>query len=263
MKKLFSTILVLGFLCCLNANAKPPFKSMVLGWDKMINKDDPTTFEKIEYKDVITVKGIDERTGWKGKDQFYAKFKAHVFKVTYKDNTPTNIQVNYEIKKRKKAEDLALKLGKAFGQLPKFLRKNINTITINKGTMKARAWDKEISIFTNSIDETIEELLLHEAAHITIDWDQKNTTVGHINFSSKWKSAQSADNEYISKYAKTLIGKKWRLEDVSESIMAWIYIKCKSDRIPKKKYDKIVKTIPNRIKYFDIQNYDLYPMVCN
>ena len=72
MKKLFSTILVLGFLCCLNANAKPPFKSMVIGWDKMINKDDPTTFEKIEYKDVITVKGIDERTGWKGKDQFYA-----------------------------------------------------------------------------------------------------------------------------------------------------------------------------------------------
>ena len=101
--------------------------------------------------------------------------------------------------------------------------------------MKPRAWDKEISIFTNSIDKTIEELLLHEAAHITIDWDQKNTTVGHISFSSKWKSAQSADNEYISKYAKTLVGEKWRLEDVIESISAWIYIKCKSDRIPKKK----------------------------
>ena len=99
----FLVIVVPGLLWCLNANAKPPFKSMVIGWDKMINKDDPTTFEKIEYKDIITVKGIDERTGWKGKDQFYAKFKAHVFKVTYKDNTPINIQVNYEIKKRKKA----------------------------------------------------------------------------------------------------------------------------------------------------------------
>ena len=56
---------------------------------------------------------------------------------------------------------------------------------------------------------------------------------------------------------KTLIGKKWRLEDVSESIMAWIYIKCKSDRIPKKKYDKIVKTIPKGIKYLDRQNVQI------
>jgi len=262
MKKLLG-ILVLGLLLSSNAYAKPPFKNMMKGWDKMINKDDLTTFEKIEYKNVIIIKGIDERTGWKGDDQFYAKFKAHVFKATYKDNTPINIQVNYEIKKRKKAEDLALKLAKAFGQLPKFLRKNINTITINKGSLEPRAWDKEISIFTISIDKTIEELLLHETAHVTIDWDKKNTTVGLINFSSKWKSIQSADNKYISKYAKTLVGEKWRLEDVSESIMAWIYIKCKSDRISKKKYDKIIKTIPNRIKYFDQQNYDMHPVVCN
>ena len=40
------------------------------------------------------------------------------------------------------------------------------------------------------------------------------------------------------------------------------YTKSAKEKVCKANHDKIVKTIPNRIKYFDIQNYDLYPMVC-
>ena len=53
------------------------------------------------------------------------------------------------------------------------------------------------------------------------------------------------------------------LRDVSGTIQWWIAVTSKPDKISKKNYKKVLEAIPNRLKYFDEQNYDTYPLVCN
>ena len=38
-------------------------------------------------------------------------------------------------------------------------------------------------------------------------------------------------------------------------------VRYKKDRISEANYNKIIESIPNRLKYFDEQNYDVYPLV--
>ena len=63
--------------------------------------------------------------------------------------------------------------------------------------------------------------------------------------------------EYISKYAK----KYPKREDVAESIVPWIAVRYRLDRISNVDVETILKTIPNRLKFFDEQNFDMYPLV--
>jgi hypothetical protein len=82
---------------------------------------------------------------------------------------------------------------------------------------------------------------------------------GHrLSSFSSWMIAQEADNKFISKYAKEF---PYR-EDIADTIVFWIAVRCNPDRISKSNYKKIIEAIPNRLKYLDEQNYDTYPLVC-
>jgi nickel-dependent lactate racemase len=94
---------------------------------------------------------------------------------------------------------------------------------------------------------------IHEAAHATLDPQFH----GSIN-RSKWNKAIKADNKFVSRYANNFP----KREDIAETIIWWIAVRCKSDRISKLAYKKIILGIPNRLKYLDEQNYDTYPLVC-
>ena len=63
------------------------------------------------------------------------------------------------------------------------------------------------------------------------------------------------DNNFISKYAKQFP----KREDMAESFGPYLAYKFRSNKIKKKDYEIIGETIPNRIKFFDNQNFDLYP----
>ena len=67
------------------------------------------------------------------------------------------------------------------------------------------------------------------------------------------------DAKHISKYAKDFPDR----EDISETINWWVAVRCKQDRISKSNYEKILKAIPNRLKYLDEQNFDTSPLACN
>ena len=79
---------------------------------------------------------------------------------------------------------------------------------------------------------------------------------GVIN-KSQWYKAAKKDKEYISEYAKQYP----KSEDVAESIVAWIAVRYRLDRISNGNAEIILKTIPNRLKCFDEQNFDMYPLV--
>ena len=98
----------------------------------------------------------------------------------------------------------------------------------------------------------VEEVLIHEGGHTSLDWDW-----GGVINKTQWQKAKRKDKEYISRYAR----RHPEREDVAESILTWIAVRYRLERISNKDAEIILKTIPNRLKFFDQQNYDMYPLV--
>jgi hypothetical protein len=94
---------------------------------------------------------------------------------------------------------------------------------------------------------TLEETLLHEAAH---------TSLADYNLSADWKAAQQADNNFVSVYARD----NPEREDVAESYVAYVAVRYRAARISKADADKIVQAMPNRIAFFDAQQLPMHPI---
>tara|TARA_B100000959_G_scaffold283251_1_gene351666 strand:+ start:204 stop:773 length:570 start_codon:yes stop_codon:yes gene_type:complete len=177
------------------------------------------------------------------------------FNTTFETGRKIKIRVNTEFGITQLAEIQALKYVNMVGQLPNFIRKRIKSVTIHKGHVN---WGGGTDIIIHTGFKAVrrlcgEELMIREAAHGSLDWARGGSVK-----SSKWKKAAKADNKYISKYAKDFPNR----EDVAETINWWIAVRCKPDIISKSNYKKVLEAIPNRLKYFDEQNYDTYPLVC-
>tara|TARA_B110000037_G_C16970057_1_gene444656 strand:- start:181 stop:405 length:225 start_codon:yes stop_codon:yes gene_type:complete len=71
--------------------------------------------------------------------------------------------------------------------------------------------------------------------------------------------AAKADDMFILKYAR----RNKNREDVAETINWWVAVRCKPNSISNLDTKKILEGIPNRLKYFDKQNFDTYPLKCN
>lgn len=95
--------------------------------------------------------------------------------------------------------------------------------------------------------EYVEEVMLHEAGHAA--WDRS-----HRN-SPGWLAAQAADSVFISRYARDFPDR----EDVAESILPYFAVRYQSDRLTAAERATILRTIPNRLKYFDEQGFDMSP----
>lgn len=237
-------------------------KGIIVGDDlytdcDIITKKDPTTFKSIEFIKKKKIKGWDVRkrtsSGWKE-----SSFKAFIFIVNFEKGHEIRIRVNAEFENKDKAEKQALKYAKMVGQLPYFLRtKNLKTITIHKGNKNWGGGNNDINLYTDSHPKwqnCLEEIMIHEGGHVSLDWKWGGSVKA-----SKWNKAAKADGKFISRYAR----KNPKREDVAETINWWIAVKCKKDRISESIYKRILKGIPNRIKYLDEQNYDMFPLVCN
>ena len=260
MKKLLM-ILVLGLIANFSAEACNYVldNSMWHNGD-IINKKDPTSFQKLTLEEKRKkISFWDRRTATS--DSFTkSDFNAYIFKATYEKSHDIFIRVNSEFKSIKKAEKEALKYAKAYGQLPNFIKKNIRTITIHKGNQDMGGGNKDILIHTGypplkgQKQEFLEELFVHEGAHnLYTSWGGSIDT----NIGSEWRVAQKADKNFISKYAKDNPDR----EDVPETVLWWIAVRYKAHKISKSNYNKVLEAIPNRLKYFDDQNYDMYPLL--
>jgi hypothetical protein len=279
MKKAI-TILVLGLLFYQPISSASTFNSVTWLYKEIITSKDPTTFQKLVYEGEQKVNmfvNISKKFG--GKDLRLKKLKAYVFTVYYEDNSPITIQATPKFKSKEKAEEQALKYGKIIGQLPTFLKKGIKTIHLNKSDTQWMSRENLIMVHAGHAAtrgtglEFHEEVMLHEAGHASIsnayfDWNDCDCVIKDKGkkfyggkflkklVPEKWKSAVKADNKFVSKYAKAI-----EAEDFAESIFAWIMARYKKDRISEANYNKIIESIPNRLKYFDEQNYDVYPLV--
>ncbi len=226
----------------------------------IINKKDPSNFINLSFVEKKKVMGYDKRTftnkytkdGW-GK----SSFTVFVFNASFENSKDILINVNDEFKTNKKAKKQAIKWAKIYGQMPKFLKKNVKEINIHKGKVGWAGGQGTIVIhtdyLTNENKKYAEELMFHELTHASLDW----WWGGSVN-EEKWLNAVSTDKYYISEYAWELPGN----EDLAETVLWWYASRCKVDRISKKNNEKINKFLTNRFKYLDDQNYETYPSNC-
>ena len=235
-------LLLLFIIGC--SHQKPPFDGTCYIDKDILTSTDSTYFIGINYI------GIEKRTMFDRRVNNWINIKPYIFNAKFSDGLSSEIQVNPEFGSIDSANVQAFKYGKEIGRLPTILRKDVATVWIHKGNMDFGGGNNNILIHTDMgeyfIDnEWLGEVLLHEGVHTSLDAYHKN--------SIRWKYSQIVDNNYISSYAK----ENPEREDLAESFVAWYALRYTPNRISKGLQDTILNTIPNRIKYFDKQFYDL------
>ncbi len=244
-----------------NLNWEYVFKDSHYTDGDIITNKDPTTLQNLVFVEEKLMETFDRRfksTQLIKRRIIHGKMNVanhFVFKATFENDHKVTVAVNAEFKTKGKAEKTALKYIKIVGQLPTFLREGINFIVIHKGKANWGGGAEGIIIHTGDLNHKFnEETMVHEAGHAVLDWEG----LGLVN-RAEWAAMQLADKKFISEYAEEYPDQ----EDVAETILWWIAVRCKPDKISKKNYKKVLEAIPNRLKYFDEQNYDTYPLVCN
>ena len=174
--------------------------------------------------------------------------KAYTYKARFLDSPKVEFRLNPEFSLTE-AKAQASKYAKALGRIPKIFRARLNSFAIHKGSIAegghagANFVRRSISINTGFGDQrfrdgNIEELLIHEGTHVSLDLYHKNAR--------EWICAENNDEKYISTYARDKPE-----EDFAESILPWLAVTYRSDRLKSGVAKTIQKTMPNRMKYFD------------
>ena len=246
---LFTVFLV--FYTFVNLSAKPPYDGTIWFFSDVINSNDPTTFQELIFIGQDNREMFDRRKGGR-----WITKKVFLFSAIYEDRI-IEFQVNPEFKNSDNAFKEAIFYAEAIGRLPNFLLTNVKTVWIHKGNKSWGGGNENFLIHTGRSKEYIsldivEEVFIHEGGHTSLDWNWN----GIIN-KTKWQKAKRKDKKYISDYAQKFSGS----EDVAESILPWIAVRYRLERISKKDAEIILKTIPNRLKLFDEQNFNMYPLV--
>lgn len=225
----------------------PPFNGTIFLDPDILTSSDPTTFTGLTYAGQAQRKMYDRRVNdWITTNPF-------LFKANYNDGLTIEFQVNPEFKTVAEAEIQALKYAEVIGKLPTALRKDVKTSWIHLGTQPFGGGNNNLLIHIGQStlyekEGILEETLIHEAAHTSLD-------AAHAA-SKGWINAQNLDPSFISTYALD----NPKREDVAETFLLYLAIRYRSDRISATLKNTVLETVPNRIKYFDSQNFKMYPI---
>jgi len=225
--------------------------------ENAFSKQDPTTFKKIIFikKEIISNISKVENHSYNERTKTFRSFS---FIAEYQDNISIKLFVEHRKNKGdlKKAEIKALYFAKMYGRMPHFLKEYNKKIYIHedRGKDDGTWWatpDQRVFHINESVCKNMSRfslctrLMIHELAHV----------YDNVISPSKWGQARKLDNKkYCSKYAKKNSG-----EDFAESIVCWIGVRYKSSKIKNSKFTKMNEFIPNRLKFFDDLNLNMYP----
>ena len=245
IKFIFACVFICTFF---NAYAQPWYGTVFMDAD-ILKDSEKNVYQSIKYI------GIQNNRVWDYRTSNFHNRDCYTFTISYSDGLTTNAIVNLEFGSVAEAQKQAEKYGRYTGLLPIFFRKDIKELELHKGSNSIGAGSGAITIHVGRAESSIksghfEETMIHEAGHLTLGAKHKTTD---------WINAKNADGAFISTYAQ----ENPTTEDISESIVPWIAVRYRRDSISDKAADYILKTIPNRIAYFDRQNYDLGSLMGN
>ncbi len=232
-----------------DARAEPPFSGTIFPFPDVITDSVPSRFEELTYK------GQDNRLMFDRRINAFAVYFAHLFKVTYSDEITIEFQVNPEFNANE-AEQIVEFYATVIGRIPRALRDHVATSWIHKGDELFGGGNNNLLIHTGSIAQTyiqlgiLEEVFVHEAVHTSLDSTHAK--------SPGWLVAQQADPDFISDYARSFPER----EDLAESFVPWLAVRCAADQIDPVDIATIKATIPNRLAYLDSLGLDLQPLDC-
>lgn len=196
----------------------------------------------------------------------FVTVNAYIYFATSADEIRTEFWVHDDFIEQDAAVREVFKYGYAFGRLPAFLRIGVKAIVIVNGTIADEeetfidevdsfgSYSQNILIHTGIGEQylaegILEEALTYEAIHVTID--------PYISRTEWYVDAILRDNNrYVTEYAAT----NPLREDVAETILLWLAVRFRTDRLSTFDYDYIVNTIPNRLDFLNNQRYDVYPL---
>lgn len=229
-------------------DAIPPFDGTIFLDPDIIIASDPTTFQDAPYA------GQGERMMFDRRVNDWVTVNAFLFNASFTDGLTAEIQVNPEFGSADAAAVEAEKYGRVIGQLPYILRTDLQTFTIHQGIQLFAGGNHNILIHTGQAalyeqEGILEETLVHEASHTSLDATHATA--------ARWITAQYADGNFISTYARDFPLR----EDIAESFLPYLAYRLRPGRISQTLAEIFGETMPNRIRYFDTQAFDLRPML--
>ena len=225
----------------------PPFAGSIFIDPDIITTSDATAFTALIYT------GQGERTMFDRRVNTWITANAFLFDALYDDGLSIEVQVNPEFGTAMASQTHAQLYAAAIGRLPTALRQDVNTVWIHQGVQPFGGGNNNILIHVGQADlyvadGILEETLVHEAAHTSLD-------AAHAA-APGWRAAQSADPTFISTYARDNPTR----EDIAESFLPWLAVRYRADRISTALESMILESIPNRLLYFDGLGLALHPM---
>lgn len=238
--------LLLGSASAEAQATEPPFSGTIDIDPDILTRQDPTAFKRITY----TGRGV--RTVFDRRKNRFVRIKAHLFAIRYAEGLRVEAQVNPEFG-RKAAGRVARRYAVVVGRLPRVLRDDVDALWIHRGKKPFGGGNASLLVHTGmgaeyERDKILEEVLVHEAAHTSLDADHAEAP--------GWHAAQQADPTFISGYARD----NPTGEDIAGSFLPWLALRAQRDRIDGSLEAQIEQAIPNRLQYFDQQNFRLGPV---
>lgn len=213
-------------------------------WDIpfLFDDKDPSAYLSIEYQGMGVRMTYDHRDTPNG----YQNRNTYLFRADYQHGNEIEFQLE-EAFDFETAQKLAEKYANRLGKLPAMMFYRLETYTIFKAPFVAGGGSGNIVVGHDLINPitnhpAFDEMVLHEAAHASLDWDH-----GGLMTSERWLNAASQDDYYVSHYASLYPFR----EDIAETINVYLLYRFRSSRADVDLIAKIERLIPNRIAYFD------------
>ncbi|MCJ8320615.1 MAG: hypothetical protein MJK12_13335 [Colwellia sp.] len=227
---------------------EPAFEGSTISFPDLIIDSDPSTYVALDFI------GMFPRRMWDSRVESFIEVRAHVFTASFDDNLSVELAVNPEFSSEE-ARLSGEKYLHVFGQIPYDLRRVVNVVWLNKGNEHFVGGFSDMLIHSDRAEQYIEqgilaETFIHEAAHSLRGTAQDPWSFG-------WSQAVTDDYHFITPYAQEVPSG----EDIPESIVPYIALRYKPDRISQQDYDTIMEAIPNRIDVFDKLELNIYPMI--
>jgi hypothetical protein len=191
----------------------------------------------------------DRRSGWVTQD-------AYLFVARFTGSKPAEIIVNPEFGSQDAAATQARFFARILGQLPRSCRTQVDALWIHSGNESLGGGNRSILIhsdFANGDPAFIEEALLHECAHTSLDYAWQGTVDR-----AKWDDQVARDLGFISTYAADNPTR----EDVAESFVPYLAWKLgAASGYTAAQLDAISRQIPHRLSYLDSLALNLAPLI--
>lgn len=224
-----------------------PYSGTIFIDPDIISDSDPSTLVS------VTPAGQGQKTVWDYRVNNWITINAFLYDVQWNDGLTSLGVVNPEFGSAAAGETEVTTYATALSKIPSCLRSGVHELWIHAGVASFGGGNNAIVIHTGRgqeyiADGILEEAFVHEGTHCSLD-------AMHAG-SSGWMAAQNADPVFISTYAAGAP----TTEDLAESVLPWLAVRHRADRISTTDYNTITSSIPNRLAYIDGIVCDLYPV---